>query len=66
MTQEGLRMTVEADKEISARIERLADGILELTDQAGAEDNMTVAEIIGVLELCKASVIEKAFEVVTI
>ena len=59
-------MTGEADKEISARIERLADGILELTDQAGAEDNMTVAEIIGVLELCKASVIAKAFEVVTV
>ena len=59
-------MTAEADREIRVRIERLADGILELTDQAGAEDNMTVAEIIGVLELCKASVIEKAFEVVTI
>ena len=59
-------MTGEADKEIRARIERLAADILELTDQAGAEDNMTVAEIIGVLELCKASVIEKAFEVVTI
>ena len=59
-------MTAEADREIRVRIERLADGILELTDQAGAEDNRTVAEIIGVLELCKASVIEKAFEVVTI
>ena len=59
-------MNENADGEIRARIERLADGILELTDQAGAEDNMTVAEIIGVLELCKASVIEKAFEVVTI
>ena len=59
-------MTAEADREFRARIERLADGILELTDQAGAEDNMTVAEIIGVLELCKASVIAKASEVVTI
>ena len=59
-------MTGEADREIRGRIERLADGILELTDQAGVEDNMTVVEIIGVLELCKASVIEKAFEVVTI
>lgn len=59
-------MTAEADKEIRARIERLADGILGLTDQAGVEGNMTVAEIIGVLELCKASVIEKASEVVTI
>ena len=59
-------MNENADKEIRARIERLADGILELTDQAGAEDNMTVAEIIGVLELCKASVIEKAFEVVSV
>ena len=66
MTQEGLRMTGEADKEIRARIERLADGVLELTDQAGAEDNMTVAEIIGVLEMCKAAVIEKAFEVVSV
>ena len=59
-------MTAEADTEIRARIERLADGILGLTDQAGVEDNMTVAEIIGVLELCKASVIAKAFEVVTV
>ena len=59
-------MTGEADKEIRARIERLADGILALTDQAGDEDNMTVAEIIGVLELCKASVIAKAFEMVTV
>ena len=59
-------MNMKADGEIRARIERLADGILGLTDQAGVEDNMTVAEIIGVLELCKASVIEKAFEVVTI
>ena len=59
-------MTEKTDWEIRARIERLADGILELTDQAWAEDNMTVAEIIGVLEMCKASVIAKAFEVVTI
>lgn len=59
-------MTGEADREFRERIERLADGILELTDQAGAEDNMTVAEIIGVLELCKASVIEAAPEVVTV
>ena len=44
----------------------MGDGILELTDQAGSEHNMTVAEIIGVLEMCKASVIAKAFEVVTI
>lgn len=49
-------MTEKADWEIRARIERLADGILELTDQAGSEDNMTVAEIVGVLELCKAIV----------
>ena len=59
-------MTGEADREFRARIEALADGILGLTDQAGSEHNMTVAEIIGVLELCKASVIAKAFEVVTI
>ena len=59
-------MNENADKEIRARIERLADGVLELTDQAWTEDNRTVAEIIGVLELCKASVIEKAFEEVTI
>ena len=59
-------MTGEADREFRARIERLADGILDLTDQAGSEHNMTVAEIIGVLEMCKASVIAKAFEVVTI
>lgn len=59
-------MTEEADKELRGRIETLADGILRLVDSAGEEQNMTVAEIIGVLELCKASVIEKAFEVVTI
>lgn len=56
-------MTEEADREFRERIERLADGILVLTDEAGAEHNMTVAEIIGVLEMCKASVIAKAFEV---
>ena len=59
-------MNMKADGEIRARIERLADGILELTDQSATEDNMTVAEIIGVLELCKASVIAKASEVVTV
>ena len=59
-------MTAEADKEISARIERLAADILESVTQSATEDNMTVAEIIGVLELCKASVIAKASEVVTI
>ena len=59
-------MTAEADREISARIERLAADILESVTQSATEDNMTVAEIIGVLELCKASVIEKAPEVVTI
>ena len=59
-------MTTEADKEIRARIERLAADILESVTQSATEDNMTVAEIIGVLELCKASVIEAAPEVVTI
>ena len=59
-------MTAEADKEIRARIERLAADILESVTQSATEDNMTVAEIIGVLELCKASVIEAAPEVVTI
>ena len=59
-------MNENADKEISARIERLAADILESVTQSATEDNMTVAEIVGVLELCKASVIEKAFEVVTI
>ena len=59
-------MTAEADREIRARIERLAADILESVTQSATEDNMTVAEIIGVLELCKASVIAKASEVVTI
>ena len=59
-------MNENADKEIRARIERLAADILESVTQSATEDNMTVAEIVGVLELCKASVIAKASEVVTI
>ena len=59
-------MNMKADGEIRARIERLAADILESVTQSATEDNMTVAEIIGVLELCKASVIEAAPEVVTI
>ena len=59
-------MTAEADKEIRGRIERPAADILESATQSATEDNMTVAEIIGVLELCKASVIAKASEIVTI
>ena len=59
-------MNENADKEIRARIERLAADILESVTQSATEDNMTVAEIIGVLELCKASVIAKASEAVTI
>jgi PHP family Zn ribbon phosphoesterase len=47
---------------VRTRIERLADKILTATDKAGEEDGMTVAEILGVLEMCKASVIEKAFQ----
>lgn len=35
--------------------------ILAATDEAGADDNMTVAEVVGCLEMCKASIIEKAF-----
>ena len=46
---------------VRARIERLSDKILNATDEAGAKDGMTVAEVVGCLEMCKASVIEKAF-----
>jgi hypothetical protein len=49
------------DHVIRTRIERLSSKILAATDEAGAEDNMTVAEVVGCLEMCKASVIEKAF-----
>lgn len=59
-------MTGEADKEIRGRIGKLANGIQDMITHAATEDNMTVAEIIGVLEMCKASVIAKAFEVVTV
>ena len=59
-------MNMKADGEIRERIGRLANGIQDLIEQAATQDNMTVAEIIGVLEMCKASVIAKAFEVVTI
>ena len=50
-----------ADTVIRNRIERLSDKILTIIDTASTEDDMTVAEIVGCLEMCKASVIEKAF-----
>lgn len=59
-------MNEKADWEIRARIGKLGDGIQDLITRAAIEHNMTVAEIIGVLETCKASVIEAASEVVTI
>ena len=59
-------MTAESDREFRERIGKLANGIQDMITRAATEHNMTVAEIIGVLELCKASVIEKAFEEVTI
>ena len=54
----------EADAIIRSRIERLADKILNATDEAGAKDGMTAAEVVGVLEMCKAEVINKAYEVI--
>ena len=59
-------MTEKTDWEIRERIGKLANGIQDMITRAATEHNMTMAEIIGVLEMCKASVIEKAFEVVTI
>ena len=51
-----------ADKMVRNRIEQLSDKILNATDEAGAKDGMTVSEVVGCLEMCKASVIAKAFE----
>lgn len=47
-------MTGEADREFRARIERLADGILDLTDQAGSEHLLNVEKSWEVLQsACK-------------
>jgi predicted metal-binding protein len=50
------------DSFVRQRIEQLSDKILNATDEAGAKDGMTVAEVVGCLEMCKAAVIAKAFE----
>ena len=54
-----------ADSMVRDRIERLADKILNATDEAGTKDGMTAAEVVGVLEMCKTEVINKAYEVVS-
>ena len=54
-----------ADHMVRARIERLADKVLAATDEAGAKDGMTVAEILGVLEMAKVEISRRAYEETT-
>lgn len=56
------QLTEEADKIVRSRIECLANNILNEIDRASSEDNITVVEIVGVLEMCKAHLWQKASE----